>query len=246
MDALEKRTSALQPSLVPVPPRGSGVCWTCHGPSAAGYCDSCARQRERVAKPLRGLVPITLYWKSSETEYGAFYDHLKRYKNHPVSDSMGIDLAALVVRFMRDHRECLEQKFGPWDSIVTVPSSSLGKRDGTHPLAALIRRTSMGTQLGEPCLTATGVHHETRRASDELFRTTRSVVDERILLLDDTCVSGAKIQSAASRLSLDGAKVVCGMVIGRQVNPEYNDESKALFERLSAEPFDFGTCCVEA
>jgi hypothetical protein len=50
----------------------------------------------------------------------------------------------------------------------------------------------------------------------------------RILLIDDTFTSGARLQSAASALALAGATVVAAFTLGRFIRPDYNVESQEL------------------
>ena len=69
-----------------------------------------------------------------------------------------------------------------------------------------------------------------------------------MLLLDDTFTTGASFQSAASALSLAGADVVAGVVIGRVIdtgNADRFPDKAALWKRQRAIPFTFGTCCLE-
>jgi orotate phosphoribosyltransferase len=84
------------------------------------------------------------------------------------------------------------------------------------------------------------------RASDRGFRAVGDVGGLRVVLIDDTFTSGATFQSAASTLSRAGARVVAGVVIGRVINPDFDDESRELWERQRGERFDFDVCCLES
>ncbi len=96
-----------------------------------------------------------------------------------------------------------------------------------------------------PLLTPGPERASHNRASDKAYSVTGSVRDLRVLLLDDTYTSGARVQSAASALQLAGARVVAVVPIGRVINPGYSGESAALWKRAKERQFDFEVCCLE-
>ncbi len=81
-------------------------------------------------------------------------------------------------------------------------------------------------------------------ASDLGFTVNASVQGRRVLLVDDTFTSGAEVQSAASALQLAGAAIPAAVVIGRYINPHFNDASNQLWERARAQLFRFERCCL--
>lgn len=84
-------------------------------------------------------------------------------------------------------------------------------------------------------------------AADDGFIASPNAQGRRVLLIDDTFTSGAKIQSAASALAIGGATVVAGVVLGRVIdptNPAYPEPAE-LWKRQSRIPFRFDTCCLE-
>ena len=83
------------------------------------------------------------------------------------------------------------------------------------------------------------------KANDEGYSPVSNVCGMRFLLIDDTYTSGARVHSAASALDLAGAKVVAVVVVGRIVNPDFNEENRALWEKSEEVPFSFETCCLE-
>jgi orotate phosphoribosyltransferase len=81
-------------------------------------------------------------------------------------------------------------------------------------------------------------------ASDLGFTVNAPVQGRRVLLVDDTFTSGAEVQSAASALQLAGAAIPAAVVIGRYIDPRFNDASKQLWEQAHARPFRFERCCL--
>jgi adenine/guanine phosphoribosyltransferase-like PRPP-binding protein len=65
-----------------------------------------------------------------------------------------------------------------------------------------------------------------------------------VLLVDDTFTSGATFQSAASALTLAGATVVAGVVIGRVIDTDFSKQAADLWDRQRAIRFRFDRCCL--
>ncbi len=86
---------------------------------------------------------------------------------------------------------------------------------------------------------------EHNRARDDGFRVTRSVAGERLLLIDDVMTSGSALQSAASALYIAGASVIASIPIGRFVNPDFNDDTRAMWDAVVPGAFSFASCCLE-
>jgi hypothetical protein len=84
-----------------------------------------------------------------------------------------------------------------------------------------------------------------RRADDLGFLVDADVDGARILLVDDTLTTGARVQSAASALQLAGGRVVATVVVGRVIRPEWSRESAALWRAARSRRFSFDTCCLE-
>ena len=243
----EEVTDPLLAALVSVPPVGPGVCRFCHGAPGSGFaqCASCHRTTRQVSNPVETIVPISLYTIPSQ-----LHTVLRNYKDldpGPTRDPLLLQVAGLIGRFLRDHRKCIVDTVGiDFDTIVAVPSS--GGRIGAHPLEVAIDRLatyrSMLANLLEP---GSEKIDESRNANDLAFRVRGIARDRRVLLVDDTFVTGARIQSAASALHQGGATVVAALAVGRVVrfDPDYPN-SQALFEQASSTPFDFAQCCLEA
>lgn len=248
MPTVEELTDPHLAAYTPVPPVDDGICDVCHSVPSIGYsrCWSCNSAIESVSWPIELIVPISLYLVG-----GQLHSVLKDYKRSPVERVRERHLwqvAAILHRFVRRHAACIERAAGTaWDVATIVPSKTAHAEP--HPLERAIL-------LG----TSPGLHYESLLAPDQPetikrtvgddrgFKATRDVTGKRILLVDDTFTSGATFQSAASRLALDGATVVAGLVIGRvfTIGDDRYPEKDALWERQRGLGFTFSRCCLGA
>ena len=81
-------------------------------------------------------------------------------------------------------------------------------------------------------------------ASDHGFTVMSRVRGRRVLLVDDTLTTGAEVQSAASALQAAGATIPAAVVLGRYINPDFNQAASDLWERAHGRPFAFDRCCL--
>ncbi len=254
MGDLDMHTEKLRPLLLQVSPQGPEVCSLCHGPKgpiSGSECKTCTRTTARIATEQRlpHVVPITLYQKKK-----LIYSILWGYKSENFSgkkmEECQLDVASLVARFFRDHGRCMEEALGGWDGVMVVPSTNVQRRAMKHPLESVLQRTvSMKNRLSEQALEVTLKEVRDRQIDPDIFRTTRSVAGERILLIDDAWVTGSKMRSAHARLTLEGATVMGGVVIGLQVDPdwvdsEYGGIAAKYWEKVLDTRFDFARCCL--
>ncbi len=244
MPTVAELTDPLLGTYTQVLPVGPGVCNVCHGAPGSGYarCFSCTQSTRQVSRPIELVVPVSL-----TALLGQLHHSLRSYKQpsypHQVRAKFGIQVGALLARFLATHGDCIRRASGSdWDCITIVPSSQ--GRAGAHPLEdALLLFPSLGAQYlalltpGDP-----GADHN--RASDMAYLAKPEADGLRVLLVDDTFTSGARMQSAASALQLSGASVVAAVPVGRVVNPGFNTESAALLAAARTRPFDFGVCCL--
>ena len=231
-------------TLTPPPPVGPGVCDVCHNAPNLGYarCYSCEQTMGQVSRPLSLIVPITLYRRNSQMLHV-----LWGYKNQPdarARQSFRTVVAALLYRFLDEHGECVENAAdSEWDALTTVPSSTA--REGAHPLERAINMAPPLREIHERLLQRGEAQLGHNQANDQGFATTTNVDGTRVLLVDDTFTTGARLQSAASALTLARATVVAAVVVGRFCNPGFNDVTQQLWDDASAQRFSFGTCCLE-
>jgi hypothetical protein len=214
-----------------VPDPGPGVCNICRGPAAAGHavCFSCRLVARRLGLPSAPVVPARLCPLPSP-----LYTVLLGYKESPVAEArlrFGTIVRALLRAFLLGDGARLEHAVGgPIDVVALVPSTH---RPGPAPLAlvdgladevagalpaarwapALLRRSD------QPGAWPPVAHMRPDAAAFTVPPPDRAALrGARVLLLDDTYVSGARAQSAAAALHRAGARTVIGP-LGRVLRP---------------------------
>jgi hypothetical protein len=218
----------LRGALIPVPAQPQeGVCSTCHSSASVGFprCYPC-HDAAWVDPP--EILPITL-----SLHGGLIHDHLRNYKDGrtaPVRDRMGLRLAGLLATFMAGHARCI----GEWDYATCVPS--------THRIAlrSVMSRVQLFAGRYRQVL-VTRPHAGDRALDPDQFTIAGGVSDDRILLLDDTFVSGAKLFSAAAALRQHGASVVGPVVIGRHIQRTWGPSAN-LLSWIEKRPWDESRC----
>lgn len=243
MPTVVEVTDPLRSIYRTVPPSGPGVCTVCHSQPNAGFdvCSSCYAAMSRVSHPTRRVVPVSLMSKD-----GQLYYALRRYKDvipSAASGQLQRAVAATIGRFLDGHGPCIQDASGrAWDTVTTtVPSTR--RRPGVHPLAAAVRMLpQLGAMMVDTLRANAAGDGADRDADDARFELIASVSGRSIPIVDDTLTTGARIQSAASRLAHGGATVVAAVPVGRLVNPE---RSPDVWAASVAEPYDFGICCLQ-
>jgi predicted amidophosphoribosyltransferase len=229
--------TALYEDFLLTPRGGPGVCSRCFN-LTGGYdqCFSCTRQ-EPV---LDALVPIS-YSVAHEQLHAA----LAGYKRVDGVGArlLGIELAAVLWRFLAGHERCLARAAGSdgFEIVTTVPSSD-PVRDEAHPLRWIVGELVASTRSRhERLLTRSRAEAPSREFSPSRYLTARSLLGEDVLLIDDTWTTGASAQSAAAALRAAGCGAVGAVVIGRHVNREWGNND----ERLRGLPdFHWGQCAL--
>jgi predicted amidophosphoribosyltransferase len=235
--------------FVPVAPATvDGVCEICHNATLIGrlgtHYPRCWNCRSLPARSVRTIVPISLVHTSESQLYASLRDYKSEspYISNRVRAEHVLLLAATLQRFLRIHRSHIEQAGGAaWDAIQVVPSTR--QRHGDHPLEDVVRRTIFRDEVVQ-LLTPTGEevgHNQPNRAA---FAASAQAAGRRVLLVDDTFTTGARVQSAASALSSAGATVVAAVPIGRVIDTDHPTKEAFWRERRS-QTFDFDTCCLE-
>ncbi len=243
MPTVEEITDPLLRIYATVLPVGAGVCDICHGAPNPGYatCWSCAQTTSQVRRPVRLVVPISLYQHSSQLHHV-----LWAYKNSPPSrirDRFQLELAAMFGRFLYNHQDCIRQVAGAsWDALTTVPSSR--DRPGGHPLDATLSILRGWDEVIELTLRRGSGEITHLRAADAGYVPLSNVAGRSFLLVDDTFTSGARLQSAASALGLAGARVVAAVALGRIIDPRFSDATQLLWQRATGTVFTFEKCCL--
>jgi len=232
-----------QPELLAPRPGAAGLCAVCRGPSGRGIrCFLCDLHLQCAPGSLADLVVPVAY----AVKGGAHATHLWQYKSDRAgpraADRAGRRLAALLLGFLRDHGGCAGRAagIGAPTHLAVVPSAR--GRPGVHPLRALIAPQLPGPAGLAPAVPARWAEL-TARPDGQRIRDldpgrffAGPVPGARVLLLDDTWVTGSSAQSAAMALRRAGALAVVTVVLGRHVGP--GDLGAA------AMPFRRGTCVV--
>jgi hypothetical protein len=183
----------------------------------------------RLGVPLAPVMPAHLC-----PVPGALYTVLMGYKEAPVHDArrrFAARVCRLFGEFFVTHRACLGDAIGDGiDLVAPVPSSS---RPGRASLEACDGLGALSVSSVGPGATwapralqraegGIGIGHMRPAARTfavaDPWRVT--VKGARVLLLDDTYVSGARAQSAAAALRLGGARSVLIVPMGRVIRPE--------------------------
>jgi predicted amidophosphoribosyltransferase len=183
------------------------------------------------------------------------------YKEAPVEEvrvQHQATVDGLFAAFFRRHQACVARMLGgPVDLVLPVPSSS---RPGQAPLDRVpdlgrrLSHWSAGTKSALWCptlLERTGGPVGHMQANAHAFAVPAwagpVVARARVLLIDDTYVSGARSQSAAAALRLAGATRVVIVPLGRVIRPDTLPEHAAFLERSRrsrAAPYRCARCVV--
>ena len=230
----------LEHDLVAVPPAGPGVCRVCRDliPDGYTYCRHCRRTRGNASV----VAPISLCVRGS-----ALHAALRGYKDgtqQHVRDLNAQRLARLVDNFLDRHERCLAAaaKVRGFDAVTVVPSSS-PVRDELRPnlrrLAAELAATT-SERYGR-LLTPTGAVPASAGFEPRRYLASPDAAGQRIMLLEDTWVTGSRAQSAAAALRSAGAAVVVVLAIGRFVSRGH-DANHARLEVL--QPWSRESCAL--
>jgi hypothetical protein len=173
------------------------------------------------------------------------YAVLMGYKESPVEEArqqFARRVGGLFSGFLTDHRACIGVALGGLvDLVLPVPSSS---RPGPAPLerGAGLAALAVSALGGRARWLPGALHRATgeighMRPNATAFAVPDSAVeavrDSRVVLVDDTYVSGSRSQSAAAALRLAGARAVVIAPLGRVLRPE-RFEAHAAFVAQSA------------
>ena len=214
-----------------MPDPGAGVCRICRGPAAGGrsVCFACGLVARRLGLPLAPVVPARLCPLPSP-----LYTVLLGYKESPVAEArlrFGAIVRALLHALLLGHGQLEATVGGPIDLVTLVPSTH---RPGRAPLGLVagiggdVAARPPGGALGSgsaatrrsPGGPPPVAHMRPDPAAFTVPVPDRAgVAGARVLLLDDTYVSGSRSQSAAAALQLAGARAVIAP-LGRVLRPD--------------------------
>ncbi len=210
------------------------VCKYCLGP-AIGYPRCCGCSRLAAAAPhelAARIVPMTTVVNPS-----LWYRRLVGYKNGVEEHHTA--LAALTAAYLAAHETDLAHLLGgPIARIVVVPSTRR-ERSEDHPLARVVRRTKLFRDRFVNGLTyVTGATIARQEYKPSIYSVDAAALrGQRVLLIEDLWVSGAKAVSAAGAVLDAGAASVVITPIAREIRPstsfcpdEYVQASNVAFD----------------
>lgn len=175
------------------------------------------------------LAPVLPVWLCPLP--GPLYTVLLGYKEAPLDEArarFSAIVRSLFADFLNAHAACIAATAGGAPQIVLPVPSSL--RPGGSPLVrvdGLASRVEVAlpearwspqlvVRTGEPV----GHMHPSIRAFAVAPRLRSVVAGRRVVLLDDTYVSGSRAQSTAASLRRAGAASVVILVLGRVLRPD--------------------------
>jgi hypothetical protein len=206
------------------------------------------------------MVPLALCRPGDEL-HGA----LRRYKDAPALSARrhyASVLGRMLQGFLACHGTCLEAEMGGWELLAVVPSSGRSPVTASTPgpfetvlrqVPALARlpRLVLGRGPGRaghlaPDPQAFRLAGAGGIASASASAPASGVSGRRVLLLDDTWVTGARARSAAAALERARATVVAVVVCGRSLDPVAAPRlARWWAEQSAAAPGRVGRCCLD-
>ncbi len=244
-----------------VPVQGPNICKICHGFAAGRHslCLSCSKIQLRLGHSLTRVIPMTLSAprldgrapSTARSSVSELYNVLRCYKWELPEERLlynRVRLASLLVAYLSLHSSCIAQEFGKlWDLIAIVPSSK--GRKNTHPLQQVLQHFELIGSKFSPIVEAGTEHLNHNMASRDGFKATietRAIRPCKILLIDDTYVTGARAQSAASCLGNCGFNVMAIIAFTRVVNPSFSKGHGDYWRRCYEIRPQLERCCLES
>lgn len=231
-----RELTALYENFMLAPRAGAGVCGTCFNfTDGFSRCYACSRGECW----LDAVAPIS-YSVGREQLHHA----LAAYKrvNGDVGRRLGVELAAVLWRYLDGHESCVARAAGTraFEVVATVPSGDV-ERDERHPLRWIVGELVGPTRARhERLLRRSDTTVPAREFNAHKYAVVRPLSGESVLLIDDTWTTGANAQSAASALKAAGAGPTAAVVIGRHLNRAWHENDRRL--RGIARPFIWDRC----
>ncbi|HZU79278.1 MAG TPA: hypothetical protein VE991_05135 [Acidimicrobiales bacterium] len=150
---------------------------------------------------------------------------LRLYKDGPVSERRARFTAVLATAlrsFVARHEACIRRAVGPVDAVAIVPSSrpgALTRDHRCHPLASVVQDVAIVAGADVVTLARGTEPAAHLRASRRAFAADGELGGRRVLMTEDTWVTGARARSAAAAVTDAGGVVVGMLVLGRAIDP---------------------------
>jgi predicted amidophosphoribosyltransferase len=156
---------------------------------------------------------------STVTNPGPWYSSLVNYKHGSTNDYNLV--SALIAAYLRAHEHQIRDLLGGDFSRIAVVPSTRGRPFNEHPLARAVGRSeafrSRLTDALSHVASATIARQEYKPA---IYAANAGAVEgQRVVLIEDLWVSGAKAVSAAGALLASGATSVAILPVAREIRP---------------------------
>jgi hypothetical protein len=183
-------------------------------------CQEC-QGHLRAELPLADRVGVLIYAEKHDSQS---YKVVRQYKGPNPGPDVERVMMSLIALGLRGHVECAMRMSGTPTGWAVMPSSKGRMRLG-EIVRGMTRRPDDEIRLG------TARDFEQRRLRPDNFVIESDHVPERVLLVDDSWVSGSNAQSAAAALKQAGAKDVSVFVVARVLDPTYPATKRFLAAR---------------
>ncbi|MEK6374913.1 MAG: hypothetical protein AABO58_19735 [Acidobacteriota bacterium] len=213
----------------------ANVCRLCLGavPGTSEQCFNCYEILRRSAAPrsLRGrVVPMSI-----ARNPGPWYWILESYKRGAFPEYAPV-VASLAHEWLKAHAAGLHELLGGEPDLLTIVPSKKPRVtfDSQHLRLALALVKPLAERL-EPTLECVnpGAYHRTKYAP-EMFRASgAAIAGKRIVLIEDTWITGATAVSAAGALLNGGADSVAIVPIARDFRVQFHEEDHPYLARIA-------------
>jgi hypothetical protein len=196
---------------------------------------------------LADLVVPLAYAKARMPSMHQSAHHVREYKAFPPAPRCARDLQLMAGAATYLHGPCISATVGPWQAVTFVPSTTWP--DGNPPIAGIARRVHSVYPTRAKVGLAIGPGIDAARSPvprADRFTVPNEylphVIDQHVLVVEDTWVSGDKAQSAALALKAAGAACVTILSVTRWLRYDWEDH-RELIATLT-EPYDAARCPV--
>lgn len=219
------------------PIRSAETCAVCLRPVPEGdeVCGPCGWHIRSGAPLADAVIPLTYAARGSQAMKDSY-----QYKEPLEALHRGARrrLLGLFDETMERHAWCIADLSPAPRAVTTVPSSS-GR--SPHPIDLFVERLATAQQLLR-YVGPSGDPQARRVFAPERWEVLDEVAGLHVLLVDDTWVSGARMQSCASALKQAGAAYVSAVVLVRHLD-EYG-AAPAFLEQHKSRRYDPAVCPV--
>lgn len=191
----------------------NSFCQQCGTPLPTGHSDRCQRCCTQPLKSIDGIRAAAHFEKTPIREA----IHALKYENHRALPGILSQLLAEAYR-----------RFGlKADTILPIPLHHLRHKERGYNQSELLAK-ELGEKLGLPvnCRSLKRTRHTKvqvdlpaveryQNVAEAFFCSDRELSEQRVLLVDDVCTTGATMDACAAALKLAGVKSVWGLALAR-------------------------------